>query len=498
MQIVRTTLAVAVATIAACGCWTQTVEAADKAKGAGAASLVDETLRREAAEGIDDRAELLKPALVGSRPSPSVYWHSGFLYDPTRRLWLLPEEIQQRAAKDRRLTAYRAFRSTRAASERGRAELARWCEKQNLPDQARAHWTEVLDRAPDDPEARRQLGFVSVNGTWLSQQDVADAQANLAQVDAALARWTPKLENLLAWLQKSNSPARDRALQELAAIKDPDAVPAIESLFCATGGETALLGIELLENMKAAEAASALAWQAVFSPWPLVRSEAAAALRSQRKHDYVPVLLAAMRSPIQARYGLYTSPDGGFLVRRAIYQEGPEGSQLAVLDVARPAVLLPSNKTVMTPMSRQESRELIRRAQIEDQRRQWLNLAIARARAMEQIRQQQAAIAAENLTTASLNTRLGSVLAEATGNAQPASPDEWYSWWYNYNELTSPGQQPTRVTYQAANQPVVAVSQVPTIRYAVSCLVAGTPVWTELGPVPVEQIRVGDRVLACD
>ena len=212
--------------------------------------------RREAAEGIDDRAELLKPALVGSRPSPSVYWHSGFLYDPTRRLWLLPEEIQQLAAKDRRLTAYRAFRSTRAASERGRAELARWCEKRNLPDQARAHWTEVLDRAPDDPEARRQLGFVSVNGTWLSQQDVADAQANLAQVDAALARWTPKLENLLAWLQKSNSPARDRALQELAAIKDPDAVPAIESLFCATGGETALLGIELLENMKAAEAAS--------------------------------------------------------------------------------------------------------------------------------------------------------------------------------------------------------------------------------------------------
>ena len=30
------------------------------------------------------------------------------------------------------------------------------------------------------------------------------------------------------------------------------------------------------------------------------------------------------------------------------------------------------------------------------------------------------------------------------------------------------------------------------------CLAAGTPVWTELGPVPVEQIQVGDRVLVQD
>ena len=30
------------------------------------------------------------------------------------------------------------------------------------------------------------------------------------------------------------------------------------------------------------------------------------------------------------------------------------------------------------------------------------------------------------------------------------------------------------------------------------CLVAGTPVWTELGPVPIERVRVGDRVIACN
>ena len=30
------------------------------------------------------------------------------------------------------------------------------------------------------------------------------------------------------------------------------------------------------------------------------------------------------------------------------------------------------------------------------------------------------------------------------------------------------------------------------------CLVAGTPVWTDAGPRPVEQLQVGDRVLSQD
>ena len=121
-------------------------------------------------------------------------------------------------------------------------------------------------------------------------------------------------------------------------------MPAIEAVFCTQGGETALLGIELLKNMKAAEAAGALAWQAVFSPWEPIRAAAAAALKEQRKHDYVPLLLGAMRTPIQAHYELYDSPDGGFLVRRALYQDGPEQRELAVFDVARPAVFCPRGK----------------------------------------------------------------------------------------------------------------------------------------------------------
>jgi hypothetical protein len=488
------------AIVAASWLWTLPVEAATKAEQArSAAKLVEDTLRREATDGVDDRAELLKPVLGQARPCEAAYWQSGFLYDSKRKEWLRWDEVQQRAAEDDRLATYREIRPKYPETEDGQAELARWCAKRKLEDQARAHWTKVSSLAPDQPEARVQLGFRMVNGTWLGQQEIADARAQIDNIQAAIERWAPKLEELLKKLEGSNRRACELAREKLTAIKDPDVAPAIEAIFCTEGGETALLGIEVLKNMKATEAAQSLAWQAVFSPGEPIRAAAAAALKEQRKHDYVPLLLGALRTPIQARYELYDSPDGGFLMRRALYQDGPEQRELAVSVVAKPAVLLPSGRSV-GPFELQANpslRQDVRRLSIEDQQRQLTKLAVARAKALTQARRQQAAIAAGNLSTANVNSRLCSVLAETTGDAQPQSPDDWYSWWNNYNEITTQGDKPMKVVYQVSNEPIVTIAQAPTLR-RFSCLVAGTPVWTELGAVPVEQVKVGDRVLACD
>ena len=58
-----------------------------------------------------------------------------------------------------------------------------------------------------------------------------------------------------------------------------------------------LLGIELLKYMVSAESAATLARYAVFAPWEPFGQAAAKGLRSQRKHDYVPLLLAGLQSP---------------------------------------------------------------------------------------------------------------------------------------------------------------------------------------------------------
>jgi hypothetical protein len=484
--------------VAASWQWPLPVKAATKAEKAEAAKLVDETLRREAREGVENRRELLSPALGLTPPCEPAYWQSGFAYDLKRKEWLLPDEIAERAAKDEQLTAYRAARAKCPDTEKGHVQLARWCMRRRLDDQARAHWTKVLSFNPDQPEARRQLGFQKVNGTWLSQQEIANARAKVADFQSSLSRWGRKLQDSLKRLGGSNRQAREVARQELKSITAPDAVPAIEVVFCGNGGEYAALGIDLLKQMKAAQAAEALTWLAAFSPWKSVQTAATTALKDQRPHDYVPLLLGAMRTPIQSSFSLYDTPDGGFLVRRALYADGPEQRQLSYFDYNAQPQLQSSGKNVgilrlqQNPANVREYNRLVR----EDDQRQQADLAIARAKIMAQVRVQQATFAAQNANAQKVNSRLCTILAQATGDSQPTSPDDWYSWWNDYNEISQQGDKPFLITYQAKWEPVITVAQAPSL--TCSCLVAGTPVLTELGSTAVEKIKVGDRVLACD
>ena len=45
------------------------------------AKLVEETLRREANQAIDDRGEMLRPAITQGRRYDPAYWLSGFIFD---------------------------------------------------------------------------------------------------------------------------------------------------------------------------------------------------------------------------------------------------------------------------------------------------------------------------------------------------------------------------------------------------------------------------------
>ncbi len=175
--------------VAASWLWTPPVQAATKAEKAEAARLLNETLRREAREGIDNRRELLRPALEQVPPYQAAYGPSGFAYDVRRRQWLLPGEIQALAGKDKQLAAYRAARAKYPNTEQGQVQLVRWCMKHRLDDQARAHWTKVLTFNPDQQEARRQLGFQKINGTWVSRQEVAEAKAQAREFQASVSRW---------------------------------------------------------------------------------------------------------------------------------------------------------------------------------------------------------------------------------------------------------------------------------------------------------------------
>ena len=81
----------------------------------------------------------------------------------------------------------------------GWRSLAQWARTRGFPVQARAAYQKVLAVAPDDPEAREALGFVKIDGRWLTEEEsyrargfvryegewMTPAEVQLAQADAA-------------------------------------------------------------------------------------------------------------------------------------------------------------------------------------------------------------------------------------------------------------------------------------------------------------------------
>jgi len=81
----------------------------------------------------------------------------------------------------------------------GWRSLAQWASMKGLSAQSRAAYKKVLAVAPEDKEAREALGFVQVDGRWLTEEEsyrargfvryegewLTPAEVQLAQADAA-------------------------------------------------------------------------------------------------------------------------------------------------------------------------------------------------------------------------------------------------------------------------------------------------------------------------
>ena len=69
-------------------------------------------------------------------------------------------------------------------------ELAKWCEGNALPDDAKKEWQTVVALAPDHAEARAKLGFVRFGDAWVTEKErdrlarEAGAAANEAEMRA--------------------------------------------------------------------------------------------------------------------------------------------------------------------------------------------------------------------------------------------------------------------------------------------------------------------------
>jgi hypothetical protein len=419
----------------------------------------------------------------------------------------------------------------------------------------------VVELYPDHRAAREALGYRLVDGIWLSPREIGQANARAAAAVVALKKWKPKFETIRREIESGNVLARKTGAERLAAVADPAAVPAMELVLCRDSERMALAGISQLGDMKCGDASLALARQALFSKWPEARKTAVKKLRNRDWETFVPALLSAMHTPIQTRVEMFRVPDGRLFYRHTFYRQGIQRDELLVIDSMfdasfnfapyitsttnvhddgqRTLVFDDGTRAAITregkviPVGRQSkySRQeiaLVEQVGVEALRagspKSWTfapadksaanaannqgallgaggHISPTQAVAKAQLRELE--VARTNFLHAMQNGAICELLADLISDSRPRSPEEWTLWWVDKDDVYVPGNKTITAVYvpndnTAVTTPIPLEGKYESPEIHFSCLTAGTPVWTEAGPIAVEKIQVGDRVLSQD
>ena len=443
---------------------------------------VQEALQREIYGLESDRQELLAAATKKVPGFAPAMWQLGYLKDQRNR-WVKADDYLLQGSAAAPLAEYLRTRGRYAVTVQGQVDLAKWCEEKKLPDQARAHFSRVLELEPNHAAARAALGYERIGGLWVSREErVADAQLALDE-QKSLAKFGGTLREIAAGLSKGSRARREAAAKKLLAIRDPEAIPAMEAIVSPVSNDAARLVVDALAAMSDPAASLSLARHSVYYPSHLIRDAAAKKLASRDKHSYVPQLVAMLYLPVRSEAVAGVLPSGRIGYRHSFVREGLDRNEVLVLDTEYFRVQLAGGDGA-------------------------LSAARAGLDAAETARERELAVEAQNRFQSQLNDRVTRTLKIATEQNLPAQPESWWRWWNDYNELLAQGSKTMVVSQEYRSSAVVdlvpqtgpAGSGGGTGQFQVmaECLVAGTPVWTASGPMAVEKIKVGDLVLSQD
>lgn len=192
-----------------------------------------------------------------------------------------------------------------AATAEDQFRLALWCLEKGHMAEYRAQLARVIELDPDHEDARKRLGYRKWNDQWLTRDEFWEAQGYVkyrgryvlpqekdAQ-DAAAARDEKRKEIIRkirmwqGWLDDSKR--RDRARGELMALREPEAVQPLLSIFGgddATVAERELL-VEVLGGILGPESTEALVQSALVDESAKVRARATESLRSRKSPSLI-------------------------------------------------------------------------------------------------------------------------------------------------------------------------------------------------------------------
>lgn len=444
-----------------------------------------------------DRRTLLGDVLADAPDAAFARWQAGHVHVDGE--WRPVEQTLESIQDDSLHDEYRTRRQAARQNADDHIRLASWCRANGLPEQERAHLTAALALSGnrDLPQVRARLGHRLVNGRWMTRDEIAAAEQASREMLSSMKRWGRDLQNIAERLA-GNRRQRDSATADLQAIDDPAALPAIEVVLTPAHKVAALRAVEWFTAQDQYQSSLALARQAAFSNWQSVRDAATQALKSRRWEDFMPSLLAAMHRPAESTFQVLIGGRGEIHFTYLWVREMADQWQVAryrIADLASaggPAFGLLNHVRPRGPLASART----------DRRR---NDALRAAADDFHIRD--AILEERNQWTNRFNARISRVLAAVTDQPKDQDPAEWWDWWVDRADV---GSRPRRVVIVGEEERIILPRRdAPVTRWSPppppppppgtkSCLVAGTPVWTTEGAVPIERIRIGDQVLSKD
>jgi hypothetical protein len=373
----------------------------------------------------------------------------------------------------------------------------------NWHDRARLHYAQLLANPNADAgqksEAVAKLNLVQVGGHWLTREELEAREQEAQAIQESLAKWRPRLKTLQQAIDGEDFAKRDRAIAELAKLDDPAMIPALESFLLDAKADFQEQAVKKLAEFKHYEATQALTRYAVLSDYSVTRDAAIASLKERPQHEFVPLLLAGLMAPVKTQYQILVDKFGRVAYSHVVFREGSTSNLLllaqglSVPQRRNSSVTIDKTTRAKRPQDASSTtRTVVGGKSFKQALREQVSSAASQAANVEA----QANI--ENARAGEANRRVAEALQRTTGH-QAESPTEWWTWWKGLNEVYWP--QPTKYAFVSKASSYsygISSTSVRTGTRASSCFLAGTPIRTESGIVPIESIQPGDRVLAQD
>ena len=438
-------------------------------------------MEAELANQPQERQQLLQSAISRDADYAPAHWQQGEIQQGEQ--WLSVDVAARRRASDPRWVTYWRMRAAAAPGLASHLALARYCRKHDLPEHARWHWAHVLSAAPNNKEAIKALGLRKHKGQWLTAQQIPLYDTFEKQQEY----WAEQTRVWKESLEEGGPVERSQTLAGIRAVREPKAIPFLENQLSELEPEATLAVTAALGKIHDREADSSLLRHALFSTSLEVRQAATQTLKNRPLHSYVPMLMGGLASPVEMTYYVQTLGDFGLTWRYHFFRKGPEADyawekQVSLRQSAYVHAWSIMNPELMPPIQAYLENVALRRMYATSQS--------FHARMRATIPQVALNVEVENARTEMWNQRLLKLLRETTGKTFKTS-QEWWDWWRNYNELHHQKREISRVDHENHNRHSRLVFQL-------SCFMPGVPVWTEAGLVPIERVRVGDRVLSQD